>query len=186
MHETGRELHAELADPNDAEAMLRFLGKRPLEPYVNSPVEDLLDFWADVENEHFDHRLSVVSDLIGRADIEDERKNWEMSLRERREKVAESERESGEDWRRRFAVRHKLLARFLDEILLFQRLRLIEHRRASVAELESNFRVRLLDHGSTDEARLASQRAHDIEFERIKKLHANLLRSRLGNLFPLA
>jgi hypothetical protein len=186
MHETHHELHSELVDPNDAEVMLRFLGKRLLEPYFNPPVEPVLDFWADFENENFDHWLAVVTDPLRRADLEDTRKNWEMSHRERREKVAEAERESGEDWRRRFAVRHRLLAGFLDQILLFRRLWLIEYRRASVAELEAVFQVRLVDHGSTDEARLASQRAHDIEFERIKKLHVGLLRSRLGNLFPLA
>jgi hypothetical protein len=186
MHETDRELHAELEDRNDAELMLRRLEKRLLkEPYFNPPVEVLLDFWADVESEHFDQRLAVVTDPIGRADLEDMRKNWEMSLRERREKVAEAQRESGEDWRRLFAVRHKLLVGFLDEILLFERLRLIEYRRASVAELEVNFRVRLVHHGSTDEARLASRRAHDMEFERIKLLHGDLLRSRIGNLLPL-
>lgn len=35
MHEAPHETHSELVDPNDAEAMLRFLGKRPLEPYFN-------------------------------------------------------------------------------------------------------------------------------------------------------
>jgi hypothetical protein len=185
MHEAHHELHSELEDPNDAEGILQFLERRLLEAYFNPPVEGLLDFLAAVGKEHFDQELAEVTDPPNRADIEDEGKDWETNVRVYREGLAKAEGESGEDWRRRFAVRREIFAALLDRVLLFQVLPRIESCRAYSAAWEASLSVSV-GCGSADEAREAWQKAHDVEFERIKLRHGNLLCSRIGNLFPLA
>lgn len=186
MHETHHELHSELEDPNDAELMLRLLEKRLLkEPYFNPPVEGLLDFLAAVGKEYFDQKVAELTDPLRRADVEDERKVWEMNVREYRERLAKAEEESGEDWRRRFAVRREIFATLLDRVLLFQVLPRIESCRAYSAAWEASLSVSV-GYGSAAEAREAWRKAHDVEFERSKLRHGNLLRSRIGSLLPLA
>ncbi|MEK6406666.1 MAG: hypothetical protein AABN34_06850 [Acidobacteriota bacterium] len=137
---------------------------------------------AAVGKEHFDQKLAELTDPPHRADVEDERKNWESTVGVYRERLAKAEGESGEDWRKRFAGRREIFATLLDEVLLFQVLPRIESCRAYSAAWEASLSVR----GSADEASEAWQKAHNVEFERSKLRHGHLLRARIGYLFPLA
>ena len=185
MHEAHHKLHSDLEDPNDAELMLRRLEKRLLkEPCFNPPVEGLLDFLAALGKDDFDRKFAEVTDPLRRADIEDEAKGWETNVRVYRERLATAEGESGEDCRKRLVVRREIFATLLDQVLLFQVLPRIESCRAYSAAWEASLSV-AVGCGS-DEASEAWQKAHDVEFERIKLRHGDLLRSRIGNLFPLA